>query len=472
MRQTCFGILCLVVFLCYSPAVKACTIFLVNDGHTVWIGNNEDERADTKYRFWYYPKVKDAAGYMVWAELSLGKLLNRFAYKNPQGGLNEYGLFMDYTAIDEVPVLKDPNKQDRKRELVHDVLKNCKTVAEALAYINKYNLIKLKAAQLFIADASGDYATIHGSFVARKSSKHFALTNYCIKDGHQEACYRRDIAIKSMNAKERFTLPDIKKILEQSAQKQPQTLVTNYSMAINLAEARVHLYQKNDFTTERIIELRKELGEAKHQKDIDAYFPADIAVLIEQQYVKTNIKEAVNLYTTLRQTAANQYNFSNNSVINLAVKWISDNKAADAIELLEAVKLLDTTKIEVYTWLGVAYKRINNIEQSSKNFTVALARNPDDYLANLWGKQVGGKIVFKLPDFAGAEKVSLIGDFTQGRKNAIAMKRVGDIWFCEAVLPQGEITYKFWVNNENLTDKINTLHTGSGAYTFSKLYVW
>lgn len=38
--------------------VNACTIFMANDGRNVWIGNNEDELQNVKYRMWYYPRKK------------------------------------------------------------------------------------------------------------------------------------------------------------------------------------------------------------------------------------------------------------------------------------------------------------------------------------------------------------------------------------------------------------------------------
>ena len=84
---------------------------MANDGQNVWVGNNEDENFSTKYRMWYYPANKESFGYMIWTELSIGKLFYGLMYKNPQGGLNEYGLFMDYTAIDDTPVTNDPNKK-------------------------------------------------------------------------------------------------------------------------------------------------------------------------------------------------------------------------------------------------------------------------------------------------------------------------------------------------------------------------
>jgi hypothetical protein len=86
--------------------VNACTVFMANDGQNVWIGNNEDEVQSTKYRMWFYPAKKTSYGYAIWTDLNIKLLssinLKMLSYLIPQGGINEHGLFMDYTAIDEI----------------------------------------------------------------------------------------------------------------------------------------------------------------------------------------------------------------------------------------------------------------------------------------------------------------------------------------------------------------------------------
>jgi tetratricopeptide (TPR) repeat protein len=463
----------LIAILTSCIVANACTIFMTNDGQNVWIGNNEDEVSTTKYRMWYYPSKKENYGYMIWTDLNFGKLLNGFSYLNPQGGLNEYGLFMDYTWIEEISVLKNEQKKNRKKQVVTDLLKKCKTVDEALVYLNKFNLVKLKSAQLFIGDAIGNYVTVTGGYVIRKTVNSFALTNYCINNGHKEACYRRDVATNYLSSiNKNYQLEDIKNILQKSTQKQPQTLITNYSMAIDLNKCVVHLYIKNDFTTEKTINLSEELKNGKHHRDILDYFPKDISKLLEKKYESNGITEAIAIYKELRKSSSDIYNFKNNSAISLAIKWIDNNSVKDAIILLETLKEFDPTKTEIYTWLGVAYRKDNNISESSKNFNTAFQQSPNDYLATIWGKQENQKVTFKLNDFEGAETVSLMGKFTEWKKNAIKMTKVDGVWTCEAIIPKGEILYKFRVNNDNLTDKINMMYVGTGPDMYSKIYVW
>lgn len=445
---------------------------MANDGQNVWIGNNEDELQNVKYRMWYYPARSNNYGYSIWTELSFGKLLNRFSYLNPQGGLNEFGLFMDFTEIDQISVVKDHQKKDRKKQVVTDILKKCKTVEEALAYINKYNLVKLTKAQLFIGDASGNYATVTGCNVVRKTENSFALTNYCINNGQKEACYRRDVATHYLNSTTIFQLNEIQNILEKSTQKLPNNLISNYSMAVNLKTSTIYLYYKNDFTTVSVLSLTEELKKGKHHKDIVDYFPESIAPVLEQELKSNGINSAIAKYTELRKSPVAKYNFKNEDAINLAIGWIENGLSKEAIKLLECLKGFDQQKIDIYSWLGVAYQKENNIDESIKHFRKAFEENPNNYVATLFGKQENQKVIFKLPDFEGAEQVAVMGDFTEWTKHPIKMKKDNGLWTCEILLPKGEVTYKFLVNNQFLADNKNFMHIGTGPNIYSKLYVW
>lgn len=445
---------------------------MANDGQNAWVGNNEDELQNTKYRMWFYPAKSNNYGYVIWTDLNFGKLLNGFSYLNPQGGLNEYGLFMDYTAVDEITIHKDEQKKDRKKQILTDILKRCKTVDEALAYINKFNLIKLKYAQLFIGDASGNYATVTGGYTVRKTDKQFALTNYCINNGHKEACHRRDVATHYLNSTSSFQLNDITTILEKSSQKLPNNLISNYSMAVNLKTSTIYLYYKNDFSTVSILPLAAELKKGKHHQDIHNYFPESITNIMETEFKNKGVGPAIDRYRLLRNTASEKYNFKNDDAINLAISWIEKGLTTEAIKLLECLKAVDSTQTKIYTWLAVANRKANNIEASNNLFSKVLNQNPNDYLATLWGRQENQKVTFKLTDFENAEHVSIMGEFTEWTKDPIKMKKENGYWTCEINLPKGEHIYKFIVNDQYLADSKNYMHTGTGAKIYSKLYVW
>ncbi len=445
---------------------------MANDGTNVWIGNNEDELQNIKYRMYFYPAKSQDFGYTIWTELSLGKLLNVFSYLNPQGGLNQYGLFLDFTAIDENTIKNDQTKFDRKKQVVTDILKSCKSVDEALVYLSKYNLIKIKSAQLFIGDATGNYATVHGGYVIRKTENNFALTNYCINNDYKEPCHRRDVATQYLTSTKTFQLNEITNILEKTTQKLPNNLISNYSMAINLKTNTIYLYSKNDFTTVSTISLTEELKKGKHYKNIEEYFPKNVTNIIEKEFTINGIDNAILKYKELRKNSFEVYNFKNDDAINLAISWIEKRKTKEAIKLLECLKEYDPKKTDLFSWLGVAYMKENKSEESNNNFSKAFQDNPNNYVATLFGKQENQKVIFKLPDFEGAEQVFVMGDFTEWTKNPIKMKKENGFWSAEIILPKGEVIYKFIVNKNYLADNKNFMHIGEGPKIYSKLYVW
>ncbi|WP_073233628.1 carcinine hydrolase/isopenicillin-N N-acyltransferase family protein [Pedobacter caeni] len=459
-----------IIFFSSIGSNYACTIFITNDGKQVWVGNNEDELPSLTYRLWYYPAFKKAHGYMLWTELYADEKLNRIGYKNPQGGMNESGLFMDYTAIDEIPAIRDPRKKDREEEVVTDLLKQCKTVNEALKYLSRFNLIRLSGAQLFIADASGDYATVHGSYVIRRKTTNFALTNYSIKDGYHENCWRRDAAMQSITELKPYGLNDITNILQKTSQKEPGNLISNYSMATNLGKKTIHLYYKNDFSSPAVITLASELKKGKHHQDMQRYFPMGLKEPLLKKYQEGGITAVISTYKDLRLNFPGKYNFKNNEVLNLAEQAIARGNTADAIQLLECLSNYDPRRTDIHTWLGVAYRRDGRISESDTCFRSVLQSDPENYIATLFGKQKDQIVTFKMNDFEGAEELSLIGDFSNWKP--IPMVKENGRWTCHLYIAPGAYNYKFLVNKEYLADQINLMYTGSGPKIYSKLYVW
>jgi 1,4-alpha-glucan branching enzyme len=77
-----------------------------------------------------------------------------------------------------------------------------------------------------------------------------------------------------------------------------------------------------------------------------------------------------------------------------------------------------------------------------------------------------------LTDFEAAERVWLVGEFTDGIKNLIKMRKENGYWTCDVTLPKGEATYRFVVNNSYYVDFKNVLHAGKDEHTLSNVYVW
>jgi tetratricopeptide (TPR) repeat protein len=266
-------------------------------------------------------------------------------------------------------------------------------------------------------------------------------------------------------------LSSTRTILSKIAQRSP-TEMTNYSMAIDLKNTSIHLYHKTDFSNAYIISLKAELQKGKHHENIIGYFPKNIANVLEKTIRKKGIETAISQYKFLRQNATKKYDFQNNDAINFAIELINKGNVKDAITLLECLKTFDSDKTLICTWLGVAYRMENKIEESKINFEKTLAKNPNDYLANLFGKQENQKVSFKLNGFDHAQKVYIIGAFSNWYKNPIEMKRENGLWIYETVLPKGENLYKFIIDDNRTIDYENRLFVSTKEYLRSRLFVW
>ena len=466
----------LLLFLCISslsvPNAVSCTIFIANDNKNVWVGNNEDDSPNKNYRLWFEPsKTKNENGYIIWAGILKG-LVEKISHKFPEGGINEQGLFIDAAALPEkILIKKDASKKDWNGYVIKDILKKCKTVQEALVFLNQYNLVEQEKAQIFIADASGDYAIIHANYVIKKESNNFALTNYCLTDGKEHFCWRRNIVTDMLSTKAEYGLNDICTILEKSAQTDYFNK-TNYSIVANLKQVKVHLFQKNDFTTSKVLSVKEELLKGERSEDMINLFPKNISNELEKTLSKKGLSASIEQYKALKNTTSSMYNFQNNDVVDFSVQLIGQGKISEAKDFLKLTTEFQPENSYAKLWLGVASKLAKEDNQAVVLFTALLQKQPNSYLVNLFGNQNNSKVSFYLDHFEDAKTVYLAGDFTDWKTKAIEMKKEKDVWFCTLEIPKGEHQYKFIVEDIWVTDPKNPLIAMEKKNINSKLIVW
>lgn len=450
----------------------SCTIFMANDHQNIWVGNNEDDSPSKNYRVWFVPsKEKNENGYIIWAGI-LNGIAEKISHKFPEGGINEYGLFIDAAALPQkILIKKDASKKDWKGYVVKDVLKSCKTVQEALTFLSQYNLTEQEKAQIFVADASGDYAIIHANYVIKKEGDNFALTNYCLNDGNQHLCWRRSIVENMLKDKNAYDLAYIKTILEKSAQTDYFNQ-TNYSIAADLKAVKVHLFQKNDFTTSKVLSVKEELLKGERSEDMVDLFPKNISLELAKTLNKRGLSASLEQYKQLNSTAKNDYNFQNNDVVNFAVQLIGQGKVSEAKAFLNLLSEFQPDHSDAKLWLGVAMKLEKDDKNSADLYTQLLQKQPGNYLVNLFGNQNNTKVSFYLDHFEDAKTVYLAGDFTDWKTNAIEMKKEKGVWFCSLEIPKGEHQYKFIVEDVWVTDPKNPLIAMENKNINSKLIVW
>lgn len=136
---------------------NACTNFAALSGDTVLFGNSEDSSGDhplkddpTKTVIWFIPSTNSQYGM-----IQLGWYFeeDRISY---QGGMNEFGLCYDSTAIPEIALNDKPNLpfNPDNSYLWSDIIGLNTNVDEAVEYLKNYNFGTMWY-QLFLTDATG-----------------------------------------------------------------------------------------------------------------------------------------------------------------------------------------------------------------------------------------------------------------------------------------------------------------------------
>jgi hypothetical protein len=136
-----FQILILSIFS-HLPAY-ACTAFMMSDGQSVLVGNNEDYNIPYT-RVWFVPAENGHYGRVY------------FGYDNwsPQGGMNDQGLFFDFFATKPLEVKLSKEKPKFQGPIIDTMAAECATVKEVLDMLDQYNLEFMSKFQMYLQPSS------------------------------------------------------------------------------------------------------------------------------------------------------------------------------------------------------------------------------------------------------------------------------------------------------------------------------
>jgi len=136
----------------------SCTNFSARFGEVVLFGNSEDASGN-------HPLMEDPEGSYVFvypnSSAGYGCVFLGWYWQDThvsvQGGMNEYGLCYDSTAVPDMPMNLHPERPYKMGEdwLSGKILRECSNVSEAIELVNKFEFESLWF-QLFLTDANGD----------------------------------------------------------------------------------------------------------------------------------------------------------------------------------------------------------------------------------------------------------------------------------------------------------------------------
>ena len=260
-----------------------CTIFSLNDEKNAFAGNNEDY-LDPHTRLWFVPKSGGEINGVPWMA---GKYARNYCgYQNlfPQGGMNEKGLFFDFTAA---PPLNVKNQEGKKQwngtfiNFMDFLTSECATVEEVIKQINTYQAPPQMHEGIFFGDATGDSAIIEGETIIRKNSHFQVSTNFYqsqIDDPLKIPCERYKIAAQMLEKAEDKVIIDTARQVLSAVHQAGGNCSNVYSQVYDLKKQIIYLYHFHNFEKVCIINPQDEWAKDKTViYDIAELFPPTYA---------------------------------------------------------------------------------------------------------------------------------------------------------------------------------------------------
>ena len=244
--------------------VFGCFIMFITDGRNILIANHED---------WY---ARDAEVTFVPAKANkFGMVYFDFiSEKLAQGGMNTEGLFFDGTRTPNAPYEENATKKNCHCYIWTKILEECKTVDEAITYVQRYRVEEIEDIHVMFADRTGNSAVVgiydHQLQVHRRKGSYQLLTNFNLANpsyGGEERCLRYAAADSMLKEDSSATINNIEKILRKTNQEE----LTVYSNIYNLTTGEVYVYgvdSRENFTKKIKLTLKNELKKGRHSISI------------------------------------------------------------------------------------------------------------------------------------------------------------------------------------------------------------
>lgn len=255
--------------LLFSVVSHACSVVYYIDSVTgkIYVANNED--------YWY-----DVDAYIQIVPKSKGELARLWYGWDDfaQGGINESGLFLDGAVTPEQPKIKGSKKI--KGNLGDEILASCKTVREAIAFIEERK-IALPDAHIMFGDATGNAVVVEWLDGEQKiipiTNNRLVMTNFLLTNpkAGNHPCPRYNAIQKNLEAleksKDSISFLKVANTVGSAVQtptvdKKGRTGGTLYSTFINISDMELILVYKLDNGKISKLNLQSEFKKAKGRK--------------------------------------------------------------------------------------------------------------------------------------------------------------------------------------------------------------
>lgn len=255
-KQILFAVLCIILF--QSVKIFSCSIFkYIDTDGVVYFCGNEDWSATDPAIMTMKPDGK-----------SLGVILfgwQRYLPNYPQAGINSEGLCFDWATVPSQSYIFEKGKEDLNVNSLIEILRKCRTVDDAVAYIEKHNFSHLAQEHLMLADRTGKSCVIEFTNgtrkIIRENGRVQFITNFNLSDREKGwyPCERYAKMEKYFNdSNVRFQATKILDDIHQEG-----TYPTIYSYVFNLTNMDITIYYNHNFHAPKEYKVSKLITENK-----------------------------------------------------------------------------------------------------------------------------------------------------------------------------------------------------------------
>ena len=392
------SLLILALILAITQFSHPCTIVMASKNGAVLAGNNEDWK-DPFSSIWFIPG----------SDKEYGRVCFGFGngMQNPQGGMNEHGVFLDANALPPTDWKAEEGKPTFLGQLTDHILANCATVEEAIAFFEKYNHPALKRAKFPIADASGASVVVEwgqGKLQITRHSDWYQISTNFVQTNFKPAdypCYRYKLAEQIFNRSDKLTIDVIREIL--SATHAEGDYPTNYSNICDLKNGIVYLYNFHNFEQVVTFSLKEELKKGRRIQEISSLFPyathwhklflnRSVKAVLFNVFKTDGIEKGVARYHEMRAESekGSDIKITERDINELGYHLLHGDLLKEAIEIFRLNVAEYPNSWNAYDSLGEAYIKNGDKELAIQNYNKSLELNPQNENAKLILKKLTG----------------------------------------------------------------------------------
>lgn len=260
------------MLLATAPAV-ACTSFITSQAGRTLVGCNEDSWC-VEGRVRFVPGEDGRLGAVYFSSWRG----HPFIPWADQLGMNEAGLVFDGLTIQPKDVAPSPGKPAREfGALTNHMLEQCRDVPEAVAFLQKHDLILLHKSMIFLADAQGRYAVVQNDTILLGDAPYFAVGNWRLDGGTDHNAIpipRLQQGRELLKAGAEPTVDGAWAVLERM--RSCRKFLGNGTFFSTLFEpdsGQVHVAFYHDYENRITFDLSEELQKGPHTLDLPSLFP-------------------------------------------------------------------------------------------------------------------------------------------------------------------------------------------------------